>query len=482
MILDRIRHWGQVRPDATAIVWNESSLSYERFGKAIAATRRFLASRALPESGTAIVLIPELLDAWLSILALRSLGLDTVAAASVGMAAGLDVRDAVCLVLNENQACDRQAIAAQFGGAAVIRVPRQLRHGDRPRRPRAGAPRAGPDLLWATRTTGQRKKVALDSATEDERNAGRARAYGYDRSTVFFGANFSLFTAVGYNMPSAVWHEGGTVVLDQRENVAGNLLAHPVTSLIMVPSLLRPLVASLPELPAPAREFELLVAGGFLPLELAEAAARRLTRAIGVFYASTELAAVTLRSRFTSVDDLVWLEPTGARELQIVDEQGRVLPAGHEGELRIRTTPLDARAYLDDPETSDKVFRDGFFHPGDMAVQREDGRIRILGRTADVLNVQGFKRAVAPIEQRIREFLRVDEVCVFSGLDTRGREELAVAIRTERTISRDELNAVAARLPQFRRIRFKVLPDFPRDETGLGKTQRGLLRQMLFPS
>src|SRR5262249_5340900 len=120
----------------------------------------------------------------------------------------------------------------------------------------------------------------------------------------------------------------------------------------------------------------------------------------------------------------------------------------------------------------------GFFYPGDMAVRRADGRIRILGRVDDVVNVQGQKYPVAPIEHKIQQWLDVDEVCVFSGLNASGNEELAVAVQSSRQLSRSELDAVARRCAPFERIRFTVFKEFPK--TGLGKTRRSMLKKQLF--
>ena len=56
--------------------------------------------------------------------------------------------------------------------------------------------------------------------------------------------------------------------------------------------------------------------------------------------------------------------------VQIVDDSGHECSPGQEGDLRILRTELDWQCYLDDVETTAKVFRDGFFYPGDRAVMR----------------------------------------------------------------------------------------------------------------
>ena len=87
------------------------------------------------------------------------------------------------------------------------------------------------------------------------------------------------------------------------------------------------------------------------------------------------------------------------------------------------------------------MFRDEFFYPGDMAVRRADGAHS--GRVDDVLNVRGIKYAAATAEQRIQREPGVDEVCVFSGLNAAGNEELGIAIQSARQLSRSEWEGVA---------------------------------------
>jgi acyl-CoA synthetase (AMP-forming)/AMP-acid ligase II len=184
---------------------------------------------------------------------------------------------------------------------------------------------------------------------------------------------------------------------------------------------------------------------------------------------------------FFGAEDLFWFTPASEREIQIVDENGNECATDLEGELRTRTTDIDCSSYVDDDEATSKVFRDGFFYPGDMAVRRWDGRIRILGRTADVLIVQATKIPVAPLENEIKQALQVNEVCVFSGLNSDGGEELVVAIESDRDQPQAELNAVALKLPKVQRVRFTVLKEFPRADIGMRKTQRAALRKLVFP-
>ena len=115
-----------------------------------------------------------------------------------------------------------------------------------------------------------------------------------------------------------------------------------------------------------------------------------------------------------------------------------------------------------------------------MAVSRADGRVRILGRTADVLNLGGQKVAVAPLELELQKLLKVEEVCLFSGLDDAGKEELVVVVQSDRELAKSERDQIVGQFPAFERICFAVLKEFPRTATGTRKTLRSELRKLVF--
>lgn len=65
------------------------------------------------------------------------------------------------------------------------------------------------------------------------------------------------------------------------------------------------------------------------------------------------------------------------------------------GELQIRS-PFVMRGYHRDPERSRAAFAGGYFRTGDIARQRVDGRIELIGRLTDIINRGGIK--IAPLE------------------------------------------------------------------------------------
>jgi acyl-coenzyme A synthetase/AMP-(fatty) acid ligase len=136
---------------------------------------------------------------------------------------------------------------------------------------------------------------------------------------------------------------------------------------------------------------------------------------------------------------------------------------------------------MNDADATEKMFRDGCFYPGDMAMQRADGRVRVLGRSADVVNFRGQKYSVAPIEEKIQNLLGVNAVCLFSGINDDGEDEVIITIESEQWPEQSTLNNLGYEFAQFDQVRFAIVYPFPRTKTGTSKVNRVALRKLIYP-
>jgi acyl-coenzyme A synthetase/AMP-(fatty) acid ligase len=481
MITNRIYEWARTQPAKTAIIHHERLYSYAVFARAIEATKTFFENRTLPAGRTAIVCVNNLADAWIVVLGLRSLGLNTICVNSLTVAKVLSVRDVACVVLTEAEKAAHKLEQSIWTGAIIIEVPRaiyaNIYTGDIPRPSNDTSPFGG-HILYTSATTGSYKKLLIKGSIEDKRNAYQANSESINGATVLFAADFGHWTAAGFYRPSAVWYAGGCVVFNQSPETFLRSFRNGITRAFLVPPMVNFLLQLRGVSTDPVGEFALLVGGGFVPLDLAKRAHNRLTKNVAVFFGATEHSS-TMQSLFRTSDDIHWLSPDVGSPFEIVDENGNECAIGKEGELRALIRDIDAESYLDDEEASRKVFREGYFYPGDMAIRRADGRIRILGRTADVLNVQGQKVAVAPIEQKVQDFLGVNGVCLFSFLNDDGKEELVVAIEANKSPPQSQLDKISREFKSFERVRFEVLRKFPRTEAGMQKIKRTELRKIV---
>jgi len=175
-------------------------------------------------------------------------------------------------------------------------------------------------------------------------------------------------------------------------------------------------------------------------------------------------------------------------DFAVVDEAGEPVPAGTRGYLvcrpplppgNILTLWNEDRQYI--REYWQKFPGKDLFATGDYAVMDEDGYLKLLGRTDNVLNVAAHRLGVGDIEQVISSHPAVAEVCVIGVPDViKGEEPIAFIVLEDgfepsgkKTVAiknhvRDSLGAVAAP----RGIRYvPVLP-----KTGNGRYMRNVLR------
>jgi acyl-coenzyme A synthetase/AMP-(fatty) acid ligase len=484
MIVERIYEWAQSQPHRPALIWNDISLSYLSFSNAIRLTCDLFQRQQLPVGGDALVLVQSLADAWIVVMSLRALGLNTICIRSNEKPESLTTSNVACVVTTETEAAAYSGLMSSSSDSKRVVIPSPVHsvkesqdslslHNNR--HPFGG------HILYTSGTTGTYKKVMMSGEFENRRNEVRAQFYSLDKNSIYHGVDFELWTGTGFKTSSAIWHVGGCVIFDERKDNFKNFFSHEIHFTKILPWQLNRLLLQIPErLGRPLPGFAISVGGGFLASDLAERCIKELTGNLSTNFSSTELNSIRLHAEFRVKDDWYWLIPTDERRVQIVDESGNECPINHQGELRILLTDIDCHRYLDDAEASARMFRDGFFYPGDMAVKRDDGRIRILGRMSDVVVLKGEKVATAPLEHEIQQMLGVEEVCVFSGLSSKDAEELIISIQSHRGIPKSQLEGVAAKFPRFEKVRFVIRREFPRLPGSRRKINRALLKKLVF--
>ncbi len=92
---------------------------------------------------------------------------------------------------------------------------------------------------------------------------------------------------------------------------------------------------------------------------------------------------------------------TAGNEVEVMDENGRIVEKLEQGEVVIRG-PSVMKGYYKAPDETQKVIdKEGWFHTGDLAVKCENGAIRLSGRAKEIIKRGG--RSIFPVE--IEEFL-----------------------------------------------------------------------------
>lgn len=486
MYLNRIYAHARSSPDKLAVISNGEEFTYRRFANSIEALRRHLSESGLPPDGIVVNITSNLYLDWVLLLALRSLGHTTVSGASWDIIEELNLRGVAALVCYSHQAeaiiAFRQArprcpivelSAGIFAGIDEHPLPSPIEGG-----------RFGDQILYTSGTTGSYKKLLftgkmLDSYIETDRFGFTAKYL--TQSDVLHNLNFGPWTAVGYKTLLPCWARGATVVFDSRPDWPKYFLDYPITLATIVPNQVNYLCDNLRHRPSHCPALRLQVGGGFLDAGLAHRLIEELGCEVMTSYAGTEFRS-SLTQFVHSDEDPIWLTPTFEPGIEIVDEKDAQVPIGTEGIIRIKSFPSDPCGYIDDPAATAKHFRDGYFYTGDMAVRREDGRIRILGRVADVLNIAGQKVAVEPLERAASQILGVEPVCLFNQHDDHGNDVLIVVVEGDQPPETALLEELGRHIPQVRHMRCYAISHFPRGENGMMKINRRKVLDLIRPA
>lgn len=213
--------------------------------------------------------------------------------------------------------------------------------------------------------------------------------------------------------------------------------------------------------------------GSTVPTTLQGLVRQRFGFDIDIVYGSTELGFGTARRGDPNLpaQHVGWL--SRGSEIQIVDSDHKLLPAGEIGRVRART-PYMAKSYWRDPETSAKHFVDGWFYPGDMGQILPDGALLLGGREAELINLGGVKIDPYLLDEIARAELGVVEVAAFGFTPNGGTERLGIAIAgSENVKTKGFEKALARKYPVRGEIFYLYLRELPRN--AMSKVERRTL-------
>lgn len=172
--------------------------------------------------------------------------------------------------------------------------------------------------------------------------------------------------------------------------------------------------------------------------------------------------------------------PIPGVELRVVDEAGTELPPGQVGELVARGENVTP-GYVNDPEGTAAILRDGWLWTGDLALRDAEGFLYVKGRVKEILKVGGHRVSPAEIEEVIALHPGVMDAAV-TGVDDALAGEVPAALfvpRADQAVDIAELRSLCReRLPAYAvPVSFTLVDRLPRGETG--KLRRSELSDLL---
>jgi acyl-CoA synthetase (AMP-forming)/AMP-acid ligase II len=167
-------------------------------------------------------------------------------------------------------------------------------------------------------------------------------------------------------------------------------------------------------------------------------------------------------------------------EVQMLDDDGNVLPQGERGEVGIRTIANFNGYWNNEQSTRDAFTADGFFRTGDIGYLDEDGYLFIVDRKKDIIIRGGENISCPEVEAAAYEHESITELSVFGIADDKYGEVPGIVYHTKDGIklTEDELKAfLAPRLAPFKIPAYFWQVAEPLPRLGTQKIDRVALRR-----
>ncbi|WP_425605654.1 AMP-binding protein [Psychrobacter raelei] len=228
-----------------------------------------------------------------------------------------------------------------------------------------------------------------------------------------------------------------------------------------------------------------IMAGSSCPIEVMRRVIDEMhMNEVTIAYGMTETSPVSCQTnKHTPLDKQVstvgLVQPN--LEVKIVDTQtGEVVPIGETGELLTRGYSV-MKGYWGSRFKTREAIQDGWMHTGDLATMDEEGYIKVVGRSKDMVIRGGENIYPVEIENYLYRHPKISDVQVVGVPDKKYGEVLAAWIiaRKGEQLTEDEVkqfckdNIAHYKVPQY----FRFVEEYPMTITG--KIQKYKITEMM---
>ena len=146
-------------------------------------------------------------------------------------------------------------------------------------------------------------------------------------------------------------------------------------------------------------------------------------------------------------------KPEVATRIDLISEDGENAGDDSIGELCFENPYV--RGYLNLPEETKKAFVNGMYHSGDLARKDEKGNYVLLGRSNDMIKINGNRIEPAEIEAAVKQVLGVDWVAA-KGFDDNGKSFLCAYY----TANNVQVDGEKMRTELMKRLPYYMIPAY----------------------
>ena len=351
-------------------------------------------------------------------------------------------------------------------------------------------------LLYTSGTTGRPKGVMLTHRNLYLNAINSICEFAIHERDIYLHT-LAQFHCNGWGVPYAVTGMGGTHVIIKKFEPSlffDLLINERVTFACMPPTMIN--MALNHALSEPAglrvpRGVRIGTAGSAPPLATIQGAQQRFGWDVIQIYGLTETSPFLTVSKVKPTMD-GWPEDNRLRvqaktgypmigvDVRVVDESGSDVPpdSGQVGEVIARANVV-MKGYWRQPEATDAVIVDGWFHTGDMALIDGEGFIEVVDRKKDLIISGGENVSSLEVEGLLYKHPAVLEAAVVAAPDQRWGEVPYAIVVLKPGAQANESDLVAfcrEHLAHFKcPKRIEFIAALPR--TATGKIQKNLLRE-----
>ncbi|XP_055483415.1 acyl-coenzyme A synthetase ACSM4, mitochondrial isoform X1 [Psammomys obesus] len=222
------------------------------------------------------------------------------------------------------------------------------------------------------------------------------------------------------------WTSGATLFIHELPQfdpkvIIETLTTYPITTLCSAPTVYRMLVQKDLKRYKFKRLRQCLTGGEPLNPEVLEQWKAQTGLELYEGYGQTEVGIICANCKGQEIKPGSMGKGVVPYDVQIIDENGNILPTGKEGEIALRlesTRPFCFFSeYVDNPEKTKATIRRNFYVTGDRGVMDSDGYFWFVGRADDVIISSGYRIGPFEVESALIEHPAVVESAVVSSPD-----------------------------------------------------------------
>ncbi|MFX1329622.1 MAG: AMP-binding protein [Promethearchaeota archaeon] len=308
-----------------------------------------------------------------------------------------------------------------------------------------------------------------------------------------FISGFPFFHLAGMFFNLGAVHVAATQLLipDPRDvkYIANKIIEYRPTLMLNVPTLYLMLLANRKFKKADLSSFKLYVSGAApFPAE----SIREFEAVVGKHkllevYGMTEASPLVTINPYLGTRKIGTVGiPVSNTELKIVDvsDKSKEVPIGEPGEILIKG-PQIFKGYWNKSEETSNALKDGWFYSGDVGIMDEDGYIKIVDRTKDMIIVSGYKVFSVEVDNKMNKHPAI-ELCSCIGIpdpDRPGSEIVKLYVLLKKGFeANEETKANILKYAQEHLAKYKIPKIIEISDqlplTAVGKIDKKALRKM----